>query len=345
MCLARERSAVAAFTLIELLVVITIIGILIALLLPAVQAAREAARMTQCSNNLKQLGLGFLNFESANGGFPARRYNSATEGYAGWGVFLLPFIEQQALADAYDWRYDFYDPVNKAVTETKLSIFICPSTTRMDGEYISCSGKASTGSANPDKSTTYTVKGYIDYMAPNGFQPTTTGWGTQVAQFSNNYNAHNAMLDNTTNSSFANGSGRAPRKTSDIKDGLSNTLLIAETAGWPHQYIGRSRSQGADYTSFGSRGSWAGWQSYVYYTYSEDGSMNSSTNAASGDLVSCAINCVNKMQPYSFHPGGAYALFCDGSVHFVGEQLSPLAYSQITLIDDGQVITDKSVGQ
>jgi len=119
--LSRPRRT--AFTLVELLVVITIIGILIALLLPAVQAAREAARRMQCGNNLKQLGVGFHNFECANGGFPPRRWNQTMaangvdNGYTGWGTFLLPYIEQQALYDRYDWKYDFYDPINKAVVE------------------------------------------------------------------------------------------------------------------------------------------------------------------------------------------------------------------------------------
>ena len=85
------------FTIVELLVVITIIGILTSLLLPAVQAAREAARRVRCSNNLKQLGIGFHSFAAANGGFPPRRYSRPDEGYTGWGTFLLPFIEQQNL--------------------------------------------------------------------------------------------------------------------------------------------------------------------------------------------------------------------------------------------------------
>jgi prepilin-type processing-associated H-X9-DG protein len=299
----------------------------------------------QCSNNLKQLGIGFHNFECANGGFPPRRYSRTDEGYTGWGTFLLPFIEQQNLYDKYNWKYDFYDPVNTPVTETQLSVFVCPSTTRGPGEYITCSGKATTGSANPDKSTTFTAKGYIDYCAPNGFTAPTTGWGTQVPIYTSGSNAEQAMLDSTFSGSFSgmnSNLSRAPRKLADIKDGLSNTLLINECAGWPHQYKGRQREQLDDY-SMSNRGSWAGWQSYAYYTYSDDGSMTSSSNPTAGDLVNCAVNCYNKMQIYGFHPGGAYVLFCDGSVRFVGENLSGLAFAQIVLVNDGQTITDGNI--
>ncbi len=133
----REPARFPGFTLVELLVVVTIIGMLIALLLPAVQAAREAARRMQCGNNLKQLGVGFHNFANTNGGFPPRRWSrnpdtdgSGGNGYTGWGTFLLPFIEQQPIYDAYKWGYDFYHPANKAVVETQLPVFVCPSTTR-----------------------------------------------------------------------------------------------------------------------------------------------------------------------------------------------------------------------
>jgi prepilin-type N-terminal cleavage/methylation domain-containing protein/prepilin-type processing-associated H-X9-DG protein len=354
------RARRGGFTLVELLVVITIIGLLIALLLPAVQAAREAARRMQCGNNLKQLGVGFHNFEGANGGFPPRRWSRYSNsgwpnnGYTGWGTFLLPFIEQQPLYDAYKWEYDFYDPVNKPVVETNLPVFVCPTTPRTTD--IVCAGVATNGSANPNKSTTYTVHGRIDYLAPNGFTTPTNGWGTRVAVFGDTAgtsdNAHEAMLDSSpafTSTVYS----RAPRTLGEIKDGLSNTLLINETAGWPQQFLGRQHQPAGDYSStvngatvahcLGNRGSWAGWQAFVYLTYSADGSLNSSANPTQGDVVDCAVNGKNYNQIYSFHPGGAQVLFCDGSARFVAEALSPLAFSQIVLIDDGQAITDPNL--
>ena len=337
MAQALPRTKPAGFTLIELLVVITIIGIIMALLLPAVQAARESARRTQCANNLKQLGIGFHGFDSANGGFPPRRWSRADQGYAGWGVFLLPFIEQLALNDAYNWKYDFYDPVNLPVTERKLPVFICPSSPRQNG-YIPLSTTASTGSANPDKGTTLTMKGWIDYLAPNGFTAPTTGWGTGFPNFPSSGNAHQAMLDSTNYVGFANVMSRAPRKLRDIKDGLSNTLLINETAGWPQHWS--AGVQVSPDLTFTNRGSWAGWQTYVYLVYSRDGTMSSSANPTAGDLLNCGVNCNNYNQIYGFHPGGAYVLFCDGSVRFVGENMSGLALGQIVDIDDGQTIID-----
>ena len=348
-CANRRESSVCCmsphgFTLVELLVVITIIGILIALLLPAVQAAREAARRMQCGNNLKQLGLGFHNFECANGGFPPRRWNQTmaangvNNGYTGWGTFLLPYIEQQALYDAYNWKYDFYDPINKAVVETKLSVFICPTTPRNSN--IICSGKATAGSVNPDKSTTFSVNGWIDYLAPNGFSPTTTGWGLSFPTFPDNSNQHQALLDSGPYFAGMPANDRAPRKLAAIKDGLSNTLLLNETAGWPQHWVGRAPV--ADMAP-SNRGSWAGWQSWAYYTYSDDGLFNSGSNPEKGDLLSCTMNRDNQHQMYSFHPGGVMILFCDGSVRFTAEALSPLAFGQIVTIDDGQTIRDPNV--
>jgi len=123
-----------AFTLIELLVVIAIIVVLIGLLLPAAQKVREAANRIQCANNLKNVGLALHNFENTHGRFPpgsvqgpyrlAGVPNNSTHG---WGPFLLPYLEQQTLANQYHWDKDFYDPVNQPVLTLHLKILQCPS--------------------------------------------------------------------------------------------------------------------------------------------------------------------------------------------------------------------------
>jgi len=121
----RRSVEPAAFTLVELLVVIAIIGVLIALLLPAVQAAREAARRMQCTNNLKQIGLALHNYEGSYGVFPpayGRRpaHNMLT--------FILPYLEQRPVYDRYCWDVDWDDPANHAATRVDIALFVCPST-------------------------------------------------------------------------------------------------------------------------------------------------------------------------------------------------------------------------
>ncbi|MGA2702325.1 MAG: DUF1559 domain-containing protein [Isosphaeraceae bacterium] len=129
MHLGKKRRD-SAFTLIVLLVVIAIIGVLIALLLPAVQAARAAARRIQCTNNLKQIGLGLLNFENPQGYLPTDAIGPYIDGrlYAqGWMTFILPQIEQSTLYNAMNLNANWYDPANQTVVNTKINAFVCPS--------------------------------------------------------------------------------------------------------------------------------------------------------------------------------------------------------------------------
>jgi prepilin-type N-terminal cleavage/methylation domain-containing protein/prepilin-type processing-associated H-X9-DG protein len=335
---SRRFCRAGAFTLVELLVVIAIIGILVALLLPAIQAAREAARRSECTNNLKQIGIGFLNYETAMKGFPPRRWSRDDQGKTGWGTFILPYIEQQALYDGYKWEYDFYHPENQAVVETKLSTFICPSVDR-EGPIV-CTSKASLGD---DKGTEYSVNGWIDYLVPNGIVVPTTGFGENFPHWENSGNSHQALLDSTTSVSLGNRDSRAPRKLQDITDGTSHTLLVNETAGWLQHWEGRQRVE--DFENMGTRGSWAAWQSFVYSTSTHDGKINflDSSFDSMGDLADCGINCENRFAIYGFHPGGALILFCDGSVRFTSEELSGLAFAEIVAVDDGLLINDDNL--
>jgi prepilin-type N-terminal cleavage/methylation domain-containing protein/prepilin-type processing-associated H-X9-DG protein len=132
----RRSHPSSGFTLIELLVVIAIIGVLIALLLPAVQAAREAARRAQCTNNLKQIGLGLHNYHDALGAFP---WGQGPLGCNDWGALalMLSFVEQTALYNAINFHrknaVDGFgcigDPINTTATYTKISVYLCPSDT------------------------------------------------------------------------------------------------------------------------------------------------------------------------------------------------------------------------
>src|SRR5687768_6309984 len=120
-----KRRLLAAFTLVELLVVIAIIGILVALLLPAVLAAREAARRTQCTNNLKQLALGLHNHHDTYRKFPY--YTRVSPNRQNWIAFIMPFLEQGNLVASYNLNVNWYDAPTLAVTQLPLPVLSCPS--------------------------------------------------------------------------------------------------------------------------------------------------------------------------------------------------------------------------
>lgn len=116
-------------TLVELLVVIAIVGLLVMLLLPAVQAAREGARRGQCANNLRQIGVGLLDFNGAKGAFPPGCVEPAGRRLA-WSLFLLPFIDEGATFDLYDQRTLYYAEGNRQAASVVVTVYLCPSTAR-----------------------------------------------------------------------------------------------------------------------------------------------------------------------------------------------------------------------
>jgi prepilin-type N-terminal cleavage/methylation domain-containing protein/prepilin-type processing-associated H-X9-DG protein len=300
----RSRQA---FTLIELLVVIAIIGVLIGLLIPAVQKVREAANRMKCSNNLKNLGLALHQFENVRGKFPPGNVTGpfleagvTNPVKHGWAPFILPFIEQQNLADLYRWDLNAYDPPNQPVVTTQLPIFQCPSaeadrfyTAGPAGDY---GGKSACGDYTP----TWQVDPVLVQLGL--IDPVADDQGVIVPS--------------------------AMARLRDITDGTANTILLTEDAGRPQQWI--LGKPGPDQVIQG--GPWSGYNTGVILM-----GFDLKTQTRPG---SCAINCTNEREVYSFHPGGANAVFADGSVHFLRADMSIKVLAALVTRAGGEVQLD-----
>ena len=215
------RSRRTAFTLIELLVVITIIGILTGLLLPAVQSVREAARQTQCTNNLKQIGLALHNFHDSRGSFPPGYVSQVGSGGLaddlgpgwGWATSILPFIEQQTTYSQINLSKDITDPANATVRMTTLGVFLCPS----DG------GKS-----------TFTVQslGGSSPLTGSDGQPVQVAHGDYVGVFGNPEITPDPGFLSTAPERAITHRGMFCRNTAvrlrDVTDGTSNTIFVGE---------------------------------------------------------------------------------------------------------------------
>ncbi len=290
------------FTLIELLVVIAIIAVLVALLLPAVQSAREAARRSQCKNNLKQMGLGMQNYESTAGMFPTR--TTALNNGKRHSILsrLLPYVDRQDLYDLYNFNVHWHDAQNAAVINLPVSAFVCPSTP--NGERADTTSSGTTPAAGSRYCS--------DYGELNDINSALITLG--VLDAATNAMPNGAIFDNFLRA-----------RVRDITDGTSNTIFLGECAGRPTAYRMGQKVSG-NITG-------AGWADNVQ-GFDLHG-FNQTTGTTPG---TCAVNCTNANEAYSFHPGGAHFLLGDGAVRFASASIDIKVIGALITAQAGEVV-------
>lgn len=321
------------FTLIELLVVIAIIAILVALLLPAVQQAREAARRSQCKNNLKQTGTALHNYHDVHGQFPAALLNSGrytngstingeTRNTTGW-TMLLPYIDETARFDQWDFNNGSSSSnpraggtapdssVNSALWANVPTSLLCPSHPEAGTRSTYAPG---TGSFYSRRDATIT-----SYLFSAG----------QFTDYDSNYTAH---LTNNRQGAFGN-NGAAKFKT--IRDGTSNCLAIGEAWG------GSSWRTSSHYGPWGLTGTHTCCHGRVV--------SNSNTTVTAAQARDWHINgawagnAAGKVYAWVFssgHMGGAHFLLCDGSTRFLNDTMDYQTFVRAAYIHDGELLGD-----
>jgi prepilin-type N-terminal cleavage/methylation domain-containing protein/prepilin-type processing-associated H-X9-DG protein len=320
------RTRRRGFTLIELLVVIAIIAVLIALLLPAVQAAREAARRAQCTNNLKQISLAALNYESANGCYPAASYSVADPAKNGTYyrnnfssfVRLLPFSEQSALYNCVNFNLTYANLQNYTVGGIQLRMLVCPSDFNTDPQYIS----TLTPHAGFQFDVIPTTNIYLQYF---------TSYGGNQGTFSSNYYTGKPIASQSGQNGVVTHDGTVT--IASVTDGTSNTFLYGEKS---HGLFSKYSPQ--YYNSDTS------WQTGLYFDtlVTTFYPPNIGSNPGIGLVNNPAVLALYYYpeDATSLHPGGVNYAFSDGSVRFIKNTIDSWGFSQGNKTQYGDQIPD-----
>ena len=291
----KRVSNKLGFTLVELLVVIAIIGILVALLLPAVQQARAAARRTQCTNNLRQIGLGMLNYESSQGSFPPgqKKFCTRNECTAAWSAFFLPYIEEAAIHDQIDFNVSLVDPINWPAFRSPISSYLCPSTSirnrGRDGDFIGTAPAFRYGLPER-KGGGFACIDYFGNAGPDKDRPHPSG--VDYGPF------RGVLLEIEPPPRPGAPPNLVSRKIKirNIVDGTSKTMIVGEATG-----------RANDGTKL--KGAWGSGENTA--------EVNNPPNDIDDPDDGAEILARQKDEIYSDHQGGAHTLYCDGSVHFL----------------------------
>ena len=347
-----RRCSRSGFTLIELLVVIAIIAVLIALLLPAVQQAREAARRSQCVNNMKQIGLGLMNYESSNGGFPPPKIFSGSGIGNNGGIngvlnttgftMILGFLEQTALLNAYNFSQASSSSVNgpnnnvigsplvnSTVVGALVSVYACPSDQPPDIQNEAGNGAyARTQARRSNYFFCSTL--WMEYYGPYA-------WGGSLPDY---VQSTRGMFITDMSTSL-----------SEVTDGLSNTAMVGESPQIHSQSVWGPYWGSGVHTSTngnvypppplitaiaGKLGLGPEWRDYT-----------TTLPNAFPNSTQCGGPCGNNKLPYanimgSKHPGGLNMVFGDGSVHFIKNSISGQTWWALNTIHGGEVISSDS---
>jgi len=341
------------FTLIELLVVIAIIAILIALLLPAVQQAREAARRTQCLNNMKELGLAFHNYHDVYGTFPRSivgvtvltglRITSCMS----WRAALLPYIDQVNVFDRVDSNNSPFDGVDDEIYTAIIPGFTCPSAPDAINtvEYTIPAGLDLDGSGDlPPLGETWVVNSTrIDYESANGVNDTMSNiaynpdppWNSQTP-FPGGSRAGAIGWQTVVHDVPSASDSPASSRIRNLTDGTSNTILIGELASRNKLYYRRDlQDPGSNPDAAAAVITGGGeWNSWITENWIGGSALDGTPGADGGP---CAINCSNRRSGfYSWHTGGVHILLGDGSSRFLSENIAAITFASLITAAKGE---------